>query len=124
VDDEERVTLIDFPQMVSTRHANAAELFDRDAECIGRFFRKKLGYMPELDADLPCVRPDFQARAGPAALPATCGHREALELGTGPAMLLGCSRPEGTGVRDDAFVWQHTALKLGRACRPRRGAGS
>jgi hypothetical protein len=75
VDDEERVTLIDFPQMVSTRHANAAELFARDAECIGRFFRKKLGYMPELDAALPCVRPDFQARppAGRAAWRAGIG---------------------------------------------------
>lgn len=29
VDDEERLTLIDFPQMVSTRHANAEEMFDR-----------------------------------------------------------------------------------------------
>ncbi|KAK9840755.1 hypothetical protein WJX81_002413 [Elliptochloris bilobata] len=61
VDEEERVTLIDFPQMVSTRHANAAELFERDVECIGRFFRKKLGYMPELDAGLACAAPDFQA---------------------------------------------------------------
>ncbi len=61
VDEEQRVTLIDFPQMVSTRHANAAELFYRDVDCIGRFFRKKLGYMPEHDASLPCARPDFQA---------------------------------------------------------------
>lgn len=29
VDEEERLTLIDFPQMVSTRHANAEEMFDR-----------------------------------------------------------------------------------------------
>ena len=62
VDEQERVTLIDFPQMVSTRHANAADLFYRDVDCIGRFFRKKLGYMPELDAGLACARPDFEAR--------------------------------------------------------------
>lgn len=29
VDDEERLTLIDFPQMVSTKHANAREMFER-----------------------------------------------------------------------------------------------
>ena len=29
VDEEERLTLIDFPQMVSTRHANAEDMFDR-----------------------------------------------------------------------------------------------
>lgn len=29
VDEEERLTLIDFPQMVSTRHANAQEMFKR-----------------------------------------------------------------------------------------------
>ena len=62
VDEEERVTLIDFPQMVSTRHANAAELFARDVACIGRFFRKKLGYMPELDPGLTCAEPDFEVR--------------------------------------------------------------
>lgn len=29
VDEQERLTLIDFPQMVSTRHKNAEEMFDR-----------------------------------------------------------------------------------------------
>lgn len=62
VDEEERVTLIDFPQMVSTRHANAVELFARDVSCIGRFFRKKLGYMPELDPGLASAEPDFEVR--------------------------------------------------------------
>jgi RIO kinase 2 len=36
IDDEEQLTLIDFPQMVSVSHANAEELFDRDVECIIR----------------------------------------------------------------------------------------
>jgi RIO kinase 2 len=36
IDDEENLTLIDFPQMVSVSHANAEELFDRDVECIIR----------------------------------------------------------------------------------------
>ena len=41
------VTLIDFPQMVSTRHPNAQELFERDVECLRRFFVKKLKCIPE-----------------------------------------------------------------------------
>ena len=59
-----RVTVIDFPQMVSTSHANAAELFDRDVACVMRFFRKKLNYWMA-DGD----RPDFGAlvRGGAAA---------------------------------------------------------
>jgi RIO kinase 2 len=36
------VTLIDFPQMVSTQHPNAKELYDRDLECLRRFFVMKL----------------------------------------------------------------------------------
>lgn len=43
------VTLIDFPQMVSTRHPNAEELFMRDIECLKRFFTMKLKCMPEND---------------------------------------------------------------------------
>jgi RIO kinase 2 len=33
---DESLTMIDFPQMVSVGHANAEELFDRDVECIVR----------------------------------------------------------------------------------------
>ena len=36
VDDDDEVTLIDFPQMVSVSHANAKELFDRDVDCLIR----------------------------------------------------------------------------------------
>lgn len=34
IDDEERLTIIDFPQMVSVLHQNAKELFERDRQCI------------------------------------------------------------------------------------------
>lgn len=61
VSEQDELTLIDFPQMVSTSHANAQELFNRDVECVIRFFKKKLGYIPEHDERLPYVRPDFQA---------------------------------------------------------------
>eukprot|EP00197_Chlamydomonas_leiostraca_P016020 CAMPEP_0202884376 /NCGR_PEP_ID=MMETSP1391-20130828/40871_1 /ASSEMBLY_ACC=CAM_ASM_000867 /TAXON_ID=1034604 /ORGANISM="Chlamydomonas leiostraca, Strain SAG 11-49" /LENGTH=314 /DNA_ID=CAMNT_0049567557 /DNA_START=13 /DNA_END=954 /DNA_ORIENTATION=- len=60
VSDEEEVTIIDFPQMVSVSHANGRELFERDVECIVRFFSKKVGYIPENDPALPYVRPSFE----------------------------------------------------------------
>jgi RIO kinase 2 len=41
------VTLIDFPQMVSTRHPNAKELYERDLQCLKRFFVVKLKCIPE-----------------------------------------------------------------------------
>lgn len=39
-----RPIVIDFPQMVSTSHVNAKEYFERDVECIKRFFRKRFHY--------------------------------------------------------------------------------
>ena len=36
------VTLIDFPQMISTKHPNAQELYERDMACLSRFFELKL----------------------------------------------------------------------------------
>jgi len=36
--------VIDFPQMVSTRHANAEWYFNRDVDCIRTFFRRRFGY--------------------------------------------------------------------------------
>jgi RIO kinase 2 len=36
------VTLIDFPQMISTKHPNAEEMYERDLGCLRRFFELKL----------------------------------------------------------------------------------
>ncbi|KAL6573404.1 hypothetical protein OROHE_001863 [Orobanche hederae] len=41
IDDDEKITMIDFPQMVSVSHKNANMYFDRDIECIFKFFRKR-----------------------------------------------------------------------------------
>ncbi|KAI4352696.1 hypothetical protein L6164_006920 [Bauhinia variegata] len=41
INDDEKVTVIDFPQMVSVSHHNAQMYFDRDIECIFKFFRKR-----------------------------------------------------------------------------------
>ncbi|KAM7489310.1 hypothetical protein LguiB_026794 [Lonicera macranthoides] len=41
IDDDEEVTIIDFPQMVSVSHRNAQMYFDRDVECIFKFFTRR-----------------------------------------------------------------------------------
>ncbi|XP_040198578.1 serine/threonine-protein kinase RIO2 [Rana temporaria] len=48
LDDEDHVTLIDFPQMVSTSHQNGEWYFDRDVKCIRDFFLKRFNYESEL----------------------------------------------------------------------------
>ncbi|KAJ2913387.1 hypothetical protein MD484_g7029, partial [Candolleomyces efflorescens] len=40
--------VIDFPQMVSTSHPNAEWYFNRDVECIRRFFRRRFRYESSL----------------------------------------------------------------------------
>ncbi|XP_037088408.1 serine/threonine-protein kinase rio2-like, partial [Pollicipes pollicipes] len=44
VTDEERLVLIDFPQMVSTSHPNAEQLFQRDVDCLRRFFSRRFHF--------------------------------------------------------------------------------
>ena len=44
-----KVTLIDFPQMISTAHRNAKEMYERDVECLCVFFTRKLGWGTEED---------------------------------------------------------------------------
>ncbi|GMN36479.1 hypothetical protein TIFTF001_006061 [Ficus carica] len=41
IDDDEKITMIDFPQMVSVSHPNAQMYFDRDVECVFKFFKKR-----------------------------------------------------------------------------------
>jgi len=45
-DDNLKITLIDFPQMISTSHPNASELFTRDVNCLVKFFAMKMHYIP------------------------------------------------------------------------------
>ncbi|KAK1270840.1 hypothetical protein QJS04_geneDACA014058 [Acorus gramineus] len=51
IDDNEEVTMIDFPQMVSVSHRNAEMYFDRDVECIFKFFRKRFNLSYREDTD-------------------------------------------------------------------------
>jgi RIO kinase 2 len=39
--------LIDFPQMVSVDHADAEMYFDRDVQCVKRFFERRFGFVSE-----------------------------------------------------------------------------
>jgi len=52
--------IIDFPQMVSTLHPDAKQLFDRDVNCLRDFFRRRFGFEsaeapPTFDADVTRV---------------------------------------------------------------------
>lgn len=76
IDDDENITMIDFPQMVSITHRNAEMYFDRDVECIFKFFGKRFNYSPpgiklkkegadaDGDEEEGDGRPDFEAVAG------------------------------------------------------------
>ena len=44
ISDNGRVTMIDFPQMVSISHLNAEYYFDRDVQCIRDFFRRRFNF--------------------------------------------------------------------------------
>jgi len=61
VDDQEALTLIDFPQMVSTSHANAEELFDRDVSGVVKFFERKFGSASAAEVAINSYYPSFQA---------------------------------------------------------------
>ena len=50
------VTMIDFPQMITTQHPDAATYFQRDVDCITRFFLRRFQwqptYVPTFQADV------------------------------------------------------------------------
>jgi len=48
ISDSGVLTVIDFPQMVSTRHPNARMYFERDVNCVRRFFRKRFNFFHEM----------------------------------------------------------------------------
>ncbi|NXX83309.1 RIOK2 kinase, partial [Urocolius indicus] len=56
LDNDDHVTMIDFPQMISTSHTNAEWYFDRDVNCIKEFFKKRFSYESELFPTFKDVR--------------------------------------------------------------------
>lgn len=72
LDDDYNLTLIDFPQMISTSHVNAPELLERDINCLIKFFAMKMKYVPpeehlftleDLEKDNDEVRIDEEIKA-------------------------------------------------------------
>jgi len=47
LNEEDKVTVIDFPQMMSTEHPNARLYFDRDVECVKTFVKRRFGFESE-----------------------------------------------------------------------------
>ncbi|KAM8984372.1 serine/threonine-protein kinase RIO2 [Ara ararauna] len=56
LDNDDHVTMIDFPQMISTSHTNAEWYFDRDVNCIKEFFKKRFNYESEVFPEFKDVR--------------------------------------------------------------------
>jgi len=54
--EQQKIYLIDFPQMISTYHIEAKEQFDRDVECIFNYFRKKFNVTFD---ERPCFEKDI-----------------------------------------------------------------
>jgi len=52
LDENEKLHVIDFPQMVSTSHPNKEMYFTRDLECIKNLFFRKYGYIVEDEEDI------------------------------------------------------------------------
>jgi len=68
IDSKEQVTLIDFPQVVSTTHRNAKMYFERDVECIKVFFARRFGIhvevWPEFEQAIAPKKPEEVAEEG------------------------------------------------------------
>lgn len=46
---EGEFVVLDFPQSISVDHLDAEEYFNRDVECIRRFFKRRFNYLPKKD---------------------------------------------------------------------------
>ncbi|KAL4125020.1 hypothetical protein PRIC2_008611 [Phytophthora ramorum] len=64
IGDDGKITMIDFPQMISTSHPNAAELFDRDVHGLVKFFSRLQGgaYTPDRIPKLEDIVADENVR--------------------------------------------------------------
>ncbi|ETK83766.1 Atypical/RIO/RIO2 protein kinase [Phytophthora nicotianae P10297] len=64
IGDDGKITMIDFPQMISTSHPNAAELFDRDVHGLVKFFSRLQGgaYTPDRVPKLKDIVADENVR--------------------------------------------------------------
>lgn len=89
IDEEEDFKVIDFPQMVSTCHADAEMLFDRDVDGICKFFEHHFG-VREDDLDRPVFR-DILSDGG---------NEEQLDALVAASGFKNIARSSGYGVQD------------------------
>ncbi|KAG0540485.1 hypothetical protein BDA96_03G413200 [Sorghum bicolor] len=68
IDDDEKITVIDFPQMVSVSHRNAQMFFDRDIECIYKFFNKRFKLTSEKIEEQAGSESDDEGNSRPSFL--------------------------------------------------------
>ncbi|AQK99050.1 uncharacterized protein LOC100217272 [Zea mays] len=68
IDDDEKITVIDFPQMVSVSHRNAQMFFDRDIECIYKFFNKRFNLTSEKNEEQAGSESDDEGNSRPSFL--------------------------------------------------------
>ncbi|PAN27166.1 hypothetical protein PAHAL_5G063200 [Panicum hallii] len=68
IDDDEKITVIDFPQMVSVSHCNAQMFFDRDIECIYKFFNKRFNLTSEKNEEQAGSESDGEGNSRPSFL--------------------------------------------------------
>ncbi|XP_062228008.1 uncharacterized protein LOC133926219 [Phragmites australis] len=68
IDDDEKITVIDFPQMVSVSHRNAQMYFDRDIECIYKFFNKRFNLSSEKSEEQDGSETDGEDNGRPSFL--------------------------------------------------------
>jgi len=85
IDKEEKITVIDFPQIVHMTHENAEQIFDRDVRCVCEFFRKRL----QIEVDKYPIFSEVLAEIASADQP--------------PA-LANALRVEGLGRKEDALL--------------------
>jgi len=68
IDVNEKITVIDFPQMVSVSHRNAQMFFDRDIECIYKFFNKRFNLTSEKNEEQDGSESDGEGNTRPSFL--------------------------------------------------------
>ncbi|KAK2911826.1 hypothetical protein QQF64_027677 [Cirrhinus molitorella] len=94
LDDNDHVTMIDFPQMVSTSHTNAEWYFDRDVKCVRDFFIRRFSYESELYPTFKDIRRTCSLDVEISA----SGYTKELQQDD---RLLHPEGPEGEGLSED-----------------------
>ena len=112
VGDDETVTLIDFPQMVSSSHPNARFYFSRDVECMRCFFRKRFGFekkiFPTFD-DIGLKKADGALDGRTLSLGLPADHRE--DIGAGRYRMAGSPNEKPSDGRVKAVQMQGLRIK-------------